>query len=845
MNRTYATEQVEVRIRQEGERCEVVLAHQGSRSSFVLDAGLQFKLELGGKEAECGQREQITALDCQLLDVQLEEQSDKRGEKRLTAIWLRLEEQHGRFSAIVHYELLAGKYMRKTLAITPLGSELGLYAVTVAAFHYEGQLQRGGEGQPALLGGEWFAGIAFPGARSVINANRCEFSYLICKRIQNEETWESFPFVCGAGFEEEGVKQSLIDYFHLFGPRQLARPAAIYCDWGLHDELSDAIELTEAMTLQMLGHLEAVERSHGIKFDYYLIDAFWFAENGCYIDFKQPHWPQGLAAVKARMAQLGLKLGLWFDVNGKFLRMQGMEDARIDRGQEALCLGDERYWQLLRAALLHQIREHGMKLVKFDFAEFSCSNPDHDHPQGIASRSYLLGRFLALLEEARRAEPELVILGYNGFTADYSWIKDVDAGKEGQALSPWWALYLDYIYCGDPRPSELPAWRLRDSIHSYTDAMIRQFAAAWVPYRQIDDHGVMIGNTGTIYSIGKEGWRNDWVLSFSRGNRKRHVYGDLALLDESDYGFMKMTWQLTEEAVAGNYRTSPILGNPLREEVYGYANGNGEQGYITLVNPHPVAREVELSLPEWSMAGNGEGLRIVQVYGGEQWLEPDKGQTQEQQEQQGLGKQGRWQGQCRGRQSLTLPPFEVAMFRWSCLSGGGSYAYSPAGAAEGLAEPSPGLPALRLAGEAALPLPSATIYPVLPYTEMGRRGELTLPLPGGQQGERYLVAQYRDGRHKPLRTPRGQPDGITLHLAAAGSFVPLEPLYPEAIWSGISWMVYRLPAAGKGEAADAVLEVRLAVPADLPEAIHVKLELWRIAPCHEGGEAGEQREARP
>lgn len=98
----------------------------------------------------------------------------------------------------------------------------------------------------------------------------------------------------------------------------LGRPFSVYCDWGLHDELGDNIELDEKMTLEVLDRLK-YWREKGVTFDYYLFDAFWFDPSGDYKQFKKTHWPSGFEKVRGIIEELGMKPGLWFDVNGFYL----------------------------------------------------------------------------------------------------------------------------------------------------------------------------------------------------------------------------------------------------------------------------------------------------------------------------------------------------------------------------------------------------------------------------------------------------------------------------------------------------------------------------------------------
>ena len=68
--------------------------------------------------------------------------------------------------------------------------------------------------------------------------------------------------------------------------------------------------------------------------------------------------------------------------------------------------------------------------------------------------------------------------------------------------------------------------------------MEQRFLRAFVPPEAIDDHGTMIGNTNTIYYLGKSAFRDSWIMNLSHGNRKQNLYGELSLLDDADWDFL-------------------------------------------------------------------------------------------------------------------------------------------------------------------------------------------------------------------------------------------------------------------------------------------------------------------
>jgi|GEM_PF-3688720 len=65
------------------------------------------------------------------------------------------------------------------------------------------------------------------------------------------------------------------------GEPLLRDPIWVYNDWSAYDELSDRIPLTEDLAMRELDQVLRLQK-FGVRFDYYMMDAFWFAPDGAY-----------------------------------------------------------------------------------------------------------------------------------------------------------------------------------------------------------------------------------------------------------------------------------------------------------------------------------------------------------------------------------------------------------------------------------------------------------------------------------------------------------------------------------------------------------------------------------
>ena len=94
----------------------------------------------------------------------------------------------------------------------------------------------------------------------------------------------------------------------------LEKPITVYDNWAAYDELSDNVELTEGLAMRQFSELLRL-RSAGVHFDYYLMDAFWYAPAGGYRLWRQPHWPHGPDRWLEACRSNGIRPGLWISGN--------------------------------------------------------------------------------------------------------------------------------------------------------------------------------------------------------------------------------------------------------------------------------------------------------------------------------------------------------------------------------------------------------------------------------------------------------------------------------------------------------------------------------------------------
>ncbi len=385
----------------------------------------------------------------------------------------------------------------------------------------------------------------------------------------------------------------------------LQEPASVYINWAAYDELSDNIKLTEEVALMQFHEILRL-RDHGVQFDYYLMDAFWFSKTGGYREWRKESWPDGPEKWFELCEKHNIKPGLWISTN---LRVAGYEYWFLDtipEWQDSLS-DDKRSFCLFEGGYLPHLMEtlriyarQGVKMFKFDFADFTAVTPEGALKYS-PYEAYLLNKkaFLDAISSFREEFPDVLFLAYNGYGGYYldtsaPFTKNVD---------PEWLAAFDSLYCGDPRLADIPCmnfWRSKDI---YSDHMVKQYTDSNIALNRIDNSAFMIGKTGTCYYREKKAWRGMLLLSLARGGWMNTYYGNLDLLTNEDAGWFAKVQKLYYPFQKNN-AIELTGGIPGKGDTYGYKAEDEEGALLLLVNPSQEYKTIDLNDYQSDISGS-------------------------------------------------------------------------------------------------------------------------------------------------------------------------------------------------------------------------------------------------
>ena len=523
-------------------------------------------------------------------------------------------------------------------------------------------------------------------------------------------------------------------------PGEAARsgPIWVYNNWSAYDELSDSVPLTEALAMRELDELLRL-RNAGVHFDYYVMDAFWYARDGGYRTWRADTWPNGPDRWLARLKAHGILPGLWFSTN-TLTHMQPAPQWRnsLDASGSMMAL----YTGGFLADFMDVLQswyDRGVRLFKFDFAEFGVvAAGDETRITPGEARSRNIAAFRAALAAFRARNPDAVLVAFNGFGGDF--------GSTGsrfpfeEPVDARWLEVFDALFSGDPRASDVPEMNFWRSVDLYSDHMVMRFEQSGIPLSRIDSTGFMVGSTGTNYARKTAAWQGMLLSLMARGGRINTVHGNLELLGDDE-----ARWFAKAQALYASLQRTGAMssfgGIPGDAEPYGFAATGADGGLDLVVNPTQSVRAV--NLPAQPGAATNPAERILfRDAGFEPTLDGD---------------------------AIRLGPGQIA------LVGVGRYATAAND--------------LGVAADVRIP------RRIEPWTSALGQSSRTATASGEvmppEKGDLRIVVQQRDAKGLPLRSvsENGMGEFLTITATQDGALLPVEVEYDKLLWSGLSWAV--------------------------------------------------------
>ena len=377
------------------------------------------------------------------------------------------------------------------------------------------------------------------------------------------------------------------------GEPLLRDPVWVYNNWSSYDELSDNIPLTEKLAMKELDEIIRL-RKFGIHFDYYMMDAFWFAPDGGYRTWRKPNWPNGPDKWIAGCQENGILPGMWFGTNA-LVHINAAPQWKDSVGTSGwtMSLSEGGFLPDFMNVLQYWY-DRGIRMFKFDFAYFDAATAETQKamkPEEIQRKNETALR--EALTKFRAKNPDVKLVAFNGFGGDV----ESTAGPFPfhNSVDLRWLTVFESLYSGDPRPSDVPEMNFWRSMDIYSDHMVRRYEESGLPLERIDSTSFMIGNTGTIYYRRTNAWMGMLLLEVARGGWVNTIHGNLEFLDDAKARWFARVQKLYAPLQAEG-RTKTFGGIPGDVLPYGFGSLDSVGAIYTVMNPTQSVQEIEIPL---------------------------------------------------------------------------------------------------------------------------------------------------------------------------------------------------------------------------------------------------------
>jgi hypothetical protein len=387
---------------------------------------------------------------------------------------------------------------------------------------------------------------------------------------------------------------------------QLRVPISVYSHLPASAEKTGVAPLNETLALRQLDDLVRLKNA-GIRIDYDLVDATWFAPAGSYYTGPTSDWPKGPGAWIGKCRAAGIRSGLRFGGNVA-TPMQAPPAWKDSLDQDGLSLS------LFEGSFLHDFMasmqswyDHGIRFFELDSVNLAAATPASaaklTHDEIVARNAEALRQALDTFRKTNR-DAVVVIYGtspVNPGLRDESTVAAVARVEDAAVNPPANPLEsFQLLSTGQPMPSTMPQADFQRSIDIESDTRVRRLEQSGVSLQQIDSAGFTVG-----FSSGLHAFRGAFLLAMARGGWVNTVHGDLHQIQDSELRWMarvqKLFFELQAQGRVHSFGALPGAAKP-----YGFAASDARGSVYVVINPGQAASSLALPpMPTQPVQGAG------------------------------------------------------------------------------------------------------------------------------------------------------------------------------------------------------------------------------------------------
>lgn len=380
------------------------------------------------------------------------------------------------------------------------------------------------------------------------------------------------------GTSEPGqLRRAFLEYVE----RERAHPYRTFLHYNSWYDLGYFNRYTQQQCVQRIHRFgEELHVKRAVTLKSFLFDDGWDDPNTVW-NFNAD-FPDGFVPLKAAAARYGAAPGAWLSPWGGYgkphdERVAAAKAHGFETNADGMALSGPKYYRRFHDVVMDFIERAGVNQFKLDGT---------GNDANVVAGSRFGNDFeaaIALIEDARKAEPDIYI---NLTTGTYP--------------SPFWLRYADSIWRGGYDHNFEGTGTHRQKWITYRDADTYAGVVTQGPLYPLNSlmlHGLIYAKHAKHLNDDPHGDFSSEVLSyFGCGTQLQEMYITPELLSAKNWDEIARAARWSAANAKTLRDTHWVGGNPARGDVYGWASWSAEKGILTLRNPSGIAQSIPIDV---------------------------------------------------------------------------------------------------------------------------------------------------------------------------------------------------------------------------------------------------------
>ena len=466
-------------------------------------------------------------------------------------------------------------YLRQEITIKASDKPLPLADVQMLRFKDASAKVVGTVAGSPIVSGDFFRGFEHPLSYSSITNGEAVSGL---KRTLPLSAGQSITYSSVIGVAHTGqMRRDFLDYVEL----ERAHPYRTFLHYNTWYDLRAGDNFTlETLLDRMNTFGDQLIRKRGATLDSFMMDDGW--DNTSSLWGFNDLFPDGFTPLRSTAKQYGFGIGVWLSPWGGYAtakqqritygRSQGYEI--VDNGY---ALSGPKYYEKFEQTCLNFIDRYGVNQFKFD----GTGNADQVFPGSTFDSDFSAA--IHLIERLRQKDAGIFI----NLTT-------------GTKPSPFWLRYADSIWRSGDDHSFAGEGTWRQKWITYRDGQTYKNIVEGGPLYPLNSlmlHGIIYGQKAKNLMTDPGHDFADEVRSyFGTGTQLQELYLTPSLLSPADWDVLAESARWSRDNASTLRDTHWVGGDPLKNEVYGWASWSKQGGIIVLRNPSSQPGTIDIDV---------------------------------------------------------------------------------------------------------------------------------------------------------------------------------------------------------------------------------------------------------